>query len=265
MRKIKLLLDQKHKEFNQKGFIADDPIAIPHRFKKKEDIEIIGFFMAILAWGQRKTIINSGEKLLNLFHHEPCDFIINHCDQDLEKCSQFVHRTFNGDDLLSMIGFLRELYTNEKGLEYAFSKHITKQSPNIENALNGFRKNYETSSSFIARTKKHIAYPEAGSACKRLNMYLRWMVRKDEFGVDFGIWKSIQMHQLICPLDVHVLNTAKSLGLVPQAKSDWKTALELTNKLKKFDKNDPVKYDFALFGIGIDSKNKGQANDFHSF
>ena len=256
MKNLKVYLDSKHEQFNQLGFIKDDPISIPHRFEKKEDIEIIAFFMAIIAWGQRKSIINSGEKLIQIFNQAPYDFIVNHQEKDLKKCLGFVHRTFNEEDLLSLIAYIKSLYLSGEGLEFSFSKHLNAKDKNIEKALNGFRMAYEESDFFLNRTKKHIAYPDGGSACKRLNMYLRWMVRIDKYGVDFGLWNSISPSQLVCPLDVHVIKQAHILGLIDSEKSDWKTAIQLTERLKKFDKSDPVKYDFALFGIGIDKKNQ---------
>jgi uncharacterized protein (TIGR02757 family) len=255
MKNLKVFLDSKHEQYNQLGFIKDDPISIPHRFSKKEDIEIIAFFIALISWGQRVSIIRSGDKLIEIFDHSPHDFILNHQEKDLKKALGFVHRTFNDSDLLSLIAFIQSLYKDGEGLEYSFSKHLKPKDKTIENCLNGFRLAYENSEYFINRTKKHIAYPMGGSACKRLNMYLRWMVRKDSFGVDFGIWNSISPSQLICPLDVHVLKQAKKLGLITSDKGDWKTAIELTRKFQKMDPNDPVKYDFALFGLGIDSKN----------
>jgi uncharacterized protein (TIGR02757 family) len=251
---IKKILNANYEKFNRPNFIQDDPISIPHAYSKKEDIEIIGFLIAIIAWGQRKSILKSGEKLREIFDDSPHEFILGHTDSDLKSCETFVHRTFNSTDLLSIIGFLKELYSNHSGLEYAFSKHILKKDTTVENGLNGFRTLYENSESYIKRTAKHIAYPAAGSACKRLNMYLRWMVRNDDKGVDFGIWKSISPSQLICPLDVHVLQQAAGLHLIDKEKSDWKTALQLTAELRKFDKTDPVKYDFALFGLGIEKK-----------
>jgi uncharacterized protein (TIGR02757 family) len=255
MKNLKDFLDSKHEQYNQLGFIKDDPISIPHRFSKKEDIEIIAFFIALISWGQRVSIIKSGDKLIDIFDHSPHDFIMNHQEKDLKKALGFVHRTFNDSDLLSLIAFIQSLYRDGEGLEYSFSKHLKPKDKTIENCLNGFRLAYENSEYFINRTKKHIAYPLGGSACKRLNMYLRWMVRKDSFGVDFGIWNSISPSQLICPLDVHVLKQAMKLGLITSDKGDWKTAVELTKKFQKMDPNDPVKYDFALFGLGIDSKN----------
>lgn len=258
MSRIKTILDQRLKAYNHIGFIPDDPISIPHRFNKKEDIEIIAFFMAIIAWGQRKSIIRSGERLLDIMHNSPHEFIMNHSDKDLKACLKFVHRTFNGEDLISLIEFLQWIYVDKGGLEKAFSSNMNAENMTIENALIGFRQAYEQSEFALHRTLKHIASPAKGSACKRLNMYLRWMVRKDDHGVDFGIWKNIRPSQLICPLDVHVLCQAAELGLIRQGKGDWKTALELTDKLRKFDPLDPVKYDIALFGAGV---NPGQEDD----
>lgn len=254
MSKLKVFLDQKHKEFNQLGFIKEDPISIPHQFSTKEDIEIIGFFIALISWGQRKSIIKSGENLLSIFDHSPYDFIVNHQDSDLKRCIGFVHRTFNDSDLLSLIAFIQSLYLSGEGLENSFSKHLKKSDQTVEKALNGFRLSYENSQFFLNRTKKHIAYPMGGSACKRINMFLRWMVRNDEFGVDFGIWKQISPQQLICPLDVHVIHQAYKLGLIQSEKGNWNTANELTAALRKLDPKDPVKYDFALFGMGIEAK-----------
>lgn len=248
---IKSELDYYYELYHRPDFIAKDPILLPHKFSKKEDIEIIGFFVALIAWGQRVSIIKSGERLIELFHQSPYDFIVNHKDKDLKQCLTFVHRTFNGDDLLSLIAYLKYLYTEKKGLEGAFAEGLTKNHKTVETALIGFREGFEKSEFALHRTLKHIASPAKGSACKRLNMYLRWMVRQDSKGIDFGIWKSISPAQLICPLDVHVLNQAAALGLIKEGKGDWKTAVELSNKLRKYDPKDPVKYDFALFGKGV--------------
>ncbi len=248
---IKSILDNNYLRYNQLDFIKDDPITLPHLFTRKEDIEIMGFLAAIIAWGQRKTIISNGLKLATIFEHQPYSFITQHSDVELKKCLGFVHRTFNETDLLSIIGFLRELYVNGGGLEHAFSRHLTKKDLTVEAALIGFRNDFENSRSFIKRTGKHIASPAAKSACKRLNMFLRWMVRKDDSGVDFGIWTSIRPAQLVCPLDVHVIRQAVGIGLLKHPKGDWQTALELTAKLRAFDPLDPVKYDFALFGMGV--------------
>lgn len=247
---IKQFLEEKFLLFNTPDFIPNDPISIPKQFNKKEDIEIIGFLIALISWGQRKSILKSGQRLIELFDHAPHDFIINHHPADLKPCLSFVHRTFNGDDLLSLIEFLRLIYTQQGGLEVAFSKHLHKKDRNIERSIDGFVGLYINSEAYLPRTLKHLARPSKGSACKRINMFLRWMVRADEQGVDFGLWKDISTSQLVCPLDVHVIREAQALGLLKSDKSDWKTAVELTEKLKHFDKNDPVKYDFALFGYG---------------
>ena len=248
---IKQQLDHYYLLYNQPDFILNDPVQIPHLFSKPQDIEIMGFFAAILAWGQRITIINNCKKLITVFDNAPYDFILNHSDSDLQKCEKFVHRTFNDTDLLSIIAFLKTIYQKDHTMEFAFSAHLSVKDKTVEKGLNGFRKQYEESSTYVKRTGKHIANPLAGSACKRINMFLRWMVRQDTNGVDFGLWKGIHASQLVCPLDLHVINIATRIGLLQNPKSDWKTAVLLTDKLRKFDKNDPVKYDFALFGMGV--------------
>lgn len=253
-KEIRLFLETCYLQFNRPDFIENDPISIPHAYTKKEDIEIIGFLVALISWGQRKSIINSGNRLSEIFDNSPYDFILNHTVSDLEKCKGFVHRTFNFEDLLSLVSFLHELYKNGDGLEIGFSQHLKPADQDVYNAIAGFRKLYENSSSCLPRTLKHLASPERGSACKRINMFLRWMVRKDQQGVDFGLWKSIKPSQLICPLDVHVIHTAVSLGLINDSKGDWSTASALTQKLRKLDPEDPVRFDFALFGAGISAK-----------
>lgn len=263
MIKMKDQLDQFFQKYHQVDFIENDPILIPHLYNKKEDIEIMGFFASVLAWGQRISIINSCKKLSEIFDHSAHDFIMNHSDRDLKKCIGFVHRTFNDTDLLSIIGFLREEYLKHGSLEISFSSHITTKSENIEQALIGFRQLFEQSESFVHRSKKHISSPLSGSACKRLCMYLRWMVREDEKGIDFGLWKRIKPSQLICPMDIHVMNTVNEIGLMKCDKADWKNALELTRKLKTYSKTDPVKYDFALFGYGVNKKERLKLK--HSF
>lgn len=248
---VKKQLDHYFHLYNRMDFIPNDPVQIPHLFTKKQDIEIMGFFAAILAWGQRITIINNCKKLISIFDGTPYDFILHHQDSDLRRCEKFVHRTFNDTDLLSIIAFLKHIYEKDDSMEFAFSSHLTAKDKTVEKALNGFRKLYEGSDAFVKRTAKHIPHPLAGSACKRLNMFLRWMVRKDHGGVDFGIWQNIDSSQLVCPLDLHVINMATRIGLLDNPKSDWKTAVSLTEKLKKLDEKDPVKYDFALFGMGV--------------
>ena len=223
-------------------------------FTAKPDIEIAGFFAAIFAWGNRTTIINKTRELMQLMNMQPHQFVLHYGQKDIARLNTFKHRTFCFDDLLYFIEFFREHYTHNKSLETAFSGGIQPGDTSVENALNHFRK-YFFAAEHLKRTEKHIASPEQNSACKRINMYLRWMVRKDDRGVDFGIWNSLQPAQLICPLDVHVAKTARKLGLLKRKQNDWAAALELTGALRKFDKADPVKYDFALFGMGVGTMN----------
>ncbi len=245
------LLDHYYKLFNQPDFIADDPVQIPHRFSKLQDIEIMGFFAAILAWGQRKTIINKSKELCELFGNTPHDFMLHHTENDLKTLLHFKHRTFNATDLLYFVHFFKQYYTQHQSLETAFAQFITPQDQHVGKALVGFHQLFCSLPDFPARTRKHIATPAAKSACKRLNMYLRWLVRKDSQGVDFGLWQNISPSQLVCPLDVHVERVARKIGLLQRPQTDWEAAVELTTHLKQFDPKDPVKYDFALFGMGV--------------
>jgi uncharacterized protein (TIGR02757 family) len=262
---LKEFLDIKASLYNHPSFIIDDPISIPHRFTKKQDIEIAGFFAAILAWGNRKSIINSCNKLLGLMNNSPYHFII-HADWDnnpaaVTAVKGFVHRTFNEMDLWHLLNFLRYHYKTcgQESLETAFSSWMRAEDETVENALAGFHNyvfSYIDEAKEEKHCRKHIATPLKKSACKKLNMFLRWMVRDDENGVDFGIWKNIRPAQLICPMDVHVTRVAKKLNLLnrSQKKSatvDWQSALNLTAYLRNLDKSDPVKYDFALFGLGV--------------
>lgn len=251
---LKTFLDEKFEEFNQPGFIADDPICIPHRFSKVQDIEIAGFFAAILAWGQRKTIINKCTELLAMMGNAPHDFIKNHSEEDLKPFVGFKHRTFNATDTLYFIHKLKSHYQGHESLESAFLPKTNHQPFDMKAALIAFRNYFFDLPDYPQRTRKHISTPANKSACKRLNMYLRWMVRKDNKGVDFGIWKNIPASSLICPCDVHVDRIARRLGLITRKQTDWQTAEELTNNLKMFDPKDPVKYDFALFGLGVMEK-----------
>jgi len=241
-------------EFNRPDFIEKDPVSIPHCFTLKQDIEIAGFFAAILAWGNRTAIINSCHRLVEAMDGAPYDFILNHGPADLKPLESFVHRTFNATDLFYLLHFLQGHYRQYESLEPAFAQFIHRKSTSVEAALAGFHNYCFTSEYAPVRTRKHIATPLRGSACKRLSMYLRWMVRKDQAGVDFGVWDSISPAQLICPLDVHVSRVARSLHLLQRKQNDWKAALELTENLKNFDAEDPVKYDFALFGLGMSAQ-----------
>ena len=244
-------LNKKVKEYNRPTFIIADPICIPHAFTKKQDIEIAGFFAAIFAWGNRTTIINKSRELMQLMHNAPHDFCLQHSETDLKKLLHFKHRTFNTTDLLYFISFFNQHYKNFSSLENAFTKNITAADENVENALNGFYEYFFSLEDVPHRTLKHIASPAKNASCKRLNMYLRWMVRKDNCGVDFGIWKKIKPSQLIVPLDVHVARVARHFKLLERKQTDWQAALELTAALKQLDANDPAKYDYALFALGV--------------
>lgn len=247
---LKNFLNKKVTEYNQPSFINNDPISIPHLFSKKQDIEIAGLFAAIFSWGNRTTIINKSKELMQLMSNTPYDFCLNHSPKELKKLTGFIHRTFNATDLLYFIEFFKYHYCKHKSLETAF----TMNGNTIEGILTGFHNYFLSLEHVPARTKKHIATPERKSSCKRLNMFLRWMVRNDNKGVDFGIWKKISPSQLICPIDLHVARVARKLGLMQRKQTDWQAALELTDALRKLDKNDPVKYDFALFNLGIIEK-----------
>lgn len=250
---LKDFLEEKYLLYNNKSFIPTDPIQIPHQFSKKEDIEIAGFLAATIAWGQRKSIIHNSNKLMLWMDNAPYDFIVHHSKKDLEPFKKFVHRTFNGTDCTFFIQSLQNIYKKHGGLENAFSKGIQKKDENIKNSIIGFRKLF-LDFKHESRSEKHISNPDAKSSAKRLSMYLRWMVRNDKKGVDFGIWKNISPSQLCLPLDVHTGNVGRKLGLLHRTQNDWQAVEEITSVLKRFDKNDPVKYDFALFGLGAFEK-----------
>lgn len=250
LKRLKNLLDDKVRLYDQPSFIKGDPIQIPHRFSKRQDIEIAGLFASVLAWGNRTTIINNCNKLMQLMDNAPHDFILNHKDTDLKAFLGFVHRTFNATDLLYFIHFLQFHYQQHNSLEDAFVADKKYTNNTVEQALVYFY-NYFFSLEHPERTIKHISTPARKSACKRINMYLRWMVRKDNSNVDFGIWKKISPRQLVCPLDVHVARVAHRLELLPDEKSNWNNALQLTRQLRQLNPDDPAVYDFALFGLGM--------------
>lgn len=252
--KLKSFLDSKVELYNQPAFIKDDPISVPHLFSKKQDIEIAAFFASIFAWGNRTTIINKSKELMQLMDMQPHLFIVGHSDEELKSLLLFKHRTFNTTDLLYFVSFLKSHYSNYESLEDAFSKWFSRKDETVENALIGFHHYFFSLKDVPARTKKHVATPEKKSNCKRLNMFLRWMVRSDTKGVDFGIWKKIKPSQLICPVDLHVARVAKRLNLLHRKQTDWQAALELSTYLRTLDPSDPVKYDFALFGLGVVEK-----------
>jgi uncharacterized protein (TIGR02757 family) len=244
---LKELLDHKFLEYNTPGFIVNDPVSIPHRFFLKQDIEISGFLSATIAWGNRKSIVSNANRLVALTGNSPHDFLLTAKPKDFKPFLQFVHRTFNGDDCLFFLSSLQNIYRTYDSLEPLF---ITMNQDGAEHAISRFREIF-LSTVHLKRSEKHIANPQAGSAAKRINLFLRWMVRSDTRGVDFGIWKSIDPKMLVCPLDIHSGRVARNLGLLRRSQNDWKAAMELTEALSKFDPADPVKYDFALFGMGI--------------
>lgn len=281
---LKDFLDVKVEQYNRPNFIQNDPICIPHQFTKKQDIEIAAFFAAILAWGQRKTIINKCNELFARMDNDPHNFMLHHDDGDLKRLLGFKHRTFNDTDLLYFVSFFHQHYQTFESLEAAFLPpgdlfqtdflsdqvignydgsyasssclltELNHQEPKTERSLNYFRSYFFSLPDYPRRTIKHVSSPMQKSTCKRLNMFLRWMVRRDNKGVDFGIWRSIKPADLICPCDVHVDRVARRLGMIERKQTDWRTAVELTMRLRELDPLDPVKYDFALFGLGVEEK-----------
>ena len=245
---LKEFLEEKVILYNHPKFIETDPIQIPHQFSVKEDIEIAGFLTATISWGNRKMIIANAQKMMELMGNTPYDFILNHTEKDLIQMENFVHRTFNGQDFISFCKSLQHIYTNHGGLENCFTIHSNNNS--MQESISNFKKLF-FEIPHANRTTKHISDPTNGSAAKRINMFLRWMVRKDLVGVDFGIWKTIPMASLSCPLDVHSGTIARKLGLLTRKQNDAKALLELDSSLRGLDAMDPVKYDFALFGLGV--------------
>lgn len=245
---LKPLLDERVERFNCLDFIETDPVQIPHRFRKKEDIEVAAFFAATFAWGQRKSIVSSSLKLMDLMDNDPFDFVCQASSNELDKLSGFVHRTFNGTDCRFFVESLRNIYLHQDGLENAFTQGYL-HTGTAYGAIAHFR------SAFLAiphekRSEKHVADVTANASAKRLNMFLRWMVRSDESEVDFGLWKGIPTSALMLPLDVHTGDVARAFGMLSRKQNDWKAVEEITAVLKRFDPVDPIRYDFALFGIG---------------
>lgn len=248
---VKGFLDESYLKYNNKNFIENDPVSIPHQFTKKEDIEIAGFLAATIAWGNRKSIIKNASKLMALMDLDPHNFIINHSKKDLKPFETFVHRTFNGRDCVFFIESLKNIYKNHNGMEAAFYNTSGKNEFELKDRIINFRTLFLTPA-HLSRIEKHVSNPAAKSSAKRLCMFLRWMVRKDNKGVDFGIWKSIDQKDLCLPLDVHTGNVSRALKLLSRKQNDWQAVEEITSVLRSFDKKDPVKYDFALFGLGVD-------------
>ncbi|MCS4164565.1 MULTISPECIES: TIGR02757 family protein [Sphingobacterium] len=252
---LKDFLDKKVDEYNQPGFIPNDPISIPHQFSAKQDIEIMGFLASIMAWGQRKTIINKCNELVARMDGSPYDYMINHQEQDLKTLLGFKHRTFNDTDILYFVSFFKHHYQHFESLEDAFLVgQENREEVDLEMALNAFKTYFFSLPDYPVRTRKHISSPAQKSTVKRINMFLRWMVRKDTKGVDFGLWHRLSPKDLICPCDVHVERVARKFGLITLDKVNWKTAQELTANLRLLDPLDPVKYDFALFGLGVEGE-----------
>jgi uncharacterized protein (TIGR02757 family) len=249
---LKNFLDFKYDQYNRPEFIATDPILIPHRFAKKEDIEISAFLSATIAWGYRPNIIKSASRLMVILQDAPYDFILNANNKELQQLKTFVHRTFQGDDLLYFLYSLKNIYQNHNGLQKVFYDGY-KKNQSIKDSIIHFRKIF-FECEHLLRTTKHVSNPEKNSSCKRINLFLRWMIRKDGRGVDFGLWNNFSKSSLMCPLDIHSGNVSRKLGLLKRKQNDWKAVEELTDNLKIFDPVDPVKYDFALFGLGIFEK-----------
>ncbi len=249
---LKVFLEEKYNQYNQVSFIATDPISIPRQFARKEDIEIAGFLSATIAWGQRVTIIRNANKLVELMDGQPYEYLTNGSFGDLKRFETFVHRTFNGDDCRYFILALAEIYRKKGGLEKLFADGVGIDGT-IKTAITHFR---DIFLSFAPKHRigKHVANPSTGSSAKRINMFLRWMVRPSKGGVDFGLWKSIPPSALMMPLDVHSGSVARKLGLLQRVQNDWQAVEELTANLRLFDPSDPVKYDFALFGLGAFEK-----------
>ena len=244
-------LNEQVERHNQPRFIPDDPISLPHQFSQLQDIEIIGFWVAMLAWGRRTTIINSGKRLIELMDGAPYDFIVNHQEKDRARFESFKHRTFQPLDALYFLEFLQQYYQQHNSLQRAFSRHLSNDQESIEAALIGFHEDFFALPDAPKRTRKHVATPARKSTCKRLCMFLRWMVRRDNKGVDFGLWQDIAPRQLLLPLDVHVERVGRQLGLLTRKQRDWQAVLELTDCFRQLDPEDPVKYDYALFGAGV--------------
>lgn len=253
---LKAFLDECVDRYNRPAFIKDDPVLIPHRFSKLQDIEIMGLWVAVLAWGQRQTIINKSSELIELMDGAPYDFIINHEETDRGRFLDFKHRTFQATDTLYFLEFFQWYYRRYDSLEDAFARHMPADAIDTGPALAGFHELFFSLPHAPKRTRKHVATPLRKSSCKRLNMFLRWMVRRDDRGVDFGLWRRLSPAQLLMPLDVHVERVARRLGLLHRKQTDWRAVQELTEKLRQFDPQDPVKYDFALFGLGVLEKDQ---------
>ncbi len=248
---LKDFLNAKVVQYHNRAFIENDPIQTPHRFTQKEDIEIAGFLTAIISWGNRKSIIRNSQRMMDALGNSPYDFVMNHQSADLASCENFVHRTFNGLDFIQFIKSLKHIYSNYGGLEKVFIRYTEEDS--LQPAISTLKKKF-FEIPHTARSRKHFSDPAKGSCAKRINMFLRWMVRNNDAGVDFGIWKKIHPSVLSCPLDVHSGRVARKLGLLQRKQNDAKALMELDASLRALDPQDPVKYDYALFGLGVFEK-----------
>lgn len=247
---LKEFLEEKFHLYNNRNFIESDPISIPHQFSKKQDIEIAGLLAATIAWGNRKSIIANANKLVQWMDHVPHEFVLHATTKNLKPFEKFVHRTFNGLDCVFFLRSLQNIYRKYDSLEPVFAKGIQKSDIDVKNALIHFREEF-FKTDHLKRSEKHVSDPARKSSAKRLCMYLRWMVRRDKAGVDFGVWKKIAPSLLCLPLDVHTGNVSRSLGILKRKQNDWRAVEEVTAQLRKFDPRDPVKYDLALFGLGV--------------
>lgn len=256
MKALEVLLEEAVCRYNTVAFIEGDPICVPHRFQRLQDREIAGFWAATLAWGQRKAIVQSALRAMELMDWAPYDFVCGHSESDRRRFERYYHRTFQATDALYFLSFFQAYYRKHGSLETAFAQYLLPDDLTVERALVGFHRLFFSLPWVPERTRKHVATPERGATCKRLNMFLRWMVRRDDAGVDFGLWRRIRPSQLLLPLDVHVERVARRLGLLQRRQTDWKAVLELTDKLRTFDPDDPAKYDFALFGLSMHSNDR---------
>lgn len=237
------------KQFNNPAFITHDPVSIPRKYSRKEDIEIAGLLTALISWGSRPAILKSASNLMKLMGNRPFEFISSAGDKELKQLTNFYYRTFNASDLLFLVEALRFIYLEKGGMEHVINESFNRTGT-VKGLITGLREEM-LRAPHLPRSEKHLADPSKGSAAKRINMFLRWMVRNDDKGVDFGLWKKISPSSLMIPLDIHTGSVARQLGLLRRKQNDWKAVEELTANLRKFDPDDPVKYDYALFGIGI--------------
>lgn len=244
------LLERLWDVYDRPEFIACDPISVPHRFTDRADREIAGFFAATIAWGNRKSIVANGHRMMRCMDDAPADFVRNASDRELAQLERFVHRTFNGGDLRDFVLALRRMELLYGGIGAFFESRYL-GCGDLRTVLADFRTEF-FAAEHAPRCEKHLSSIAKGAACKRLCMYLRWMVRRDDRGVDFGLWTRIPMAALYLPLDVHAGDTGRTLGLLRRRQNDWRAVEEITQALRGYDAADPVRFDFALFGAGID-------------